>query len=346
VATIVWSIIDRRARRHDRLYDAFRVLIRYFLANTMFAYGIVKLFGGQFYAPAPLRLVGSYGDSSPMGLLWTFMGSSKAYVIFSGTGETLGAALILFRRTTTLGALILTAVLTNVVALNLCYDVPVKLYSSMYWSMALFLVAADARRLLSVLIANRATAPRNDALTLPRRWMRSARVVIKLAFVGYMLFAAISMARGSVAFTFAPQTFLDGVWELEGLARDGADVPLLAGNPKTWRRVVFMSDNMTVWRMDATREASWRAAQDEAKGVLSLTALGENGEPVSGKATEKAKEQQYALTVGRVDQDHVVLTGRVDQHGEIVLRLRRVDTAKMLLRTRGFHWISEAPFNR
>src|SRR4030095_7643936 len=95
-------------------------------------YGMIKVFRGQFPSPSPGRLIETYGDSSPMGLMWNFMGYSSAYVIFAGVSESLGALLLFFRRTTTLGALVLTAVMTNVVAMNLCFDVCVKLGSMNY----------------------------------------------------------------------------------------------------------------------------------------------------------------------------------------------------------------------
>ena len=51
-------------------------------------------------------------------------------------------------------------VMTNVVALNLCYDVPVKMYSASILLMATFLLAPDMGRLLNVLLLNRPTVPR------------------------------------------------------------------------------------------------------------------------------------------------------------------------------------------
>jgi hypothetical protein len=40
----------------------------------MLVYGFIKVFPTQFHLPGPGRLVQPYGDSSPMALLWTFMG--------------------------------------------------------------------------------------------------------------------------------------------------------------------------------------------------------------------------------------------------------------------------------
>jgi hypothetical protein len=47
----------------------------------------------------------------------------------------------------------------------------------------------------------------------------------------------------------------------------------------------------------------------------------------------------------RRDENHLEVEGRVGAEN-IAVELERVDTSNMLLMTRGFHWINEAPFNR
>ena len=83
-AAAVWSIVDRRRTQYDKLFGLLRVYVRYVLACTMLSYGMSKVFRLQFGEPLPNRLLQSYGDSSPMGLLWTFMGYSAPYTICSG----------------------------------------------------------------------------------------------------------------------------------------------------------------------------------------------------------------------------------------------------------------------
>ena len=131
------------------------MLVRFVLGATMLSYGWAKVFPNQMPAPGPDRLLNPIGETSPMGLLWTFMGASSAYQIFAGVGEVVGGTLLFWRRTALLGALVLVVVLANVVALNFCYDVPVKLYSSHLLAMALFIVAPHVPRLLDVLVLNR-----------------------------------------------------------------------------------------------------------------------------------------------------------------------------------------------
>ncbi|HEY1585848.1 MAG TPA: hypothetical protein VGH63_09195, partial [Polyangia bacterium] len=262
---------------------------------------------------------------------------SPAYVIFAGAGETLGAALICFRRTTTLGALVLVAVMTNVVMLNLCYDVPVKLGSTTYLVMALYLLAPDARRLVDLFLLNRPTQPAAQKLVLPRRWMRIGRVLAKIAILGFALFSTIKMARENGQFSFEPKSFMDGIWDIQGLDKNGAVVPQPLTDDKSWRRVVFVLDGMNVRMMNGQRAISYKKSEDEAKHELTLTPVDEKFQPKKGPS--------YVLRETRRDHDHVTLAGKL-AGDEVELQLQRVDADKTLLRTRGFHWISEEPFNR
>jgi hypothetical protein len=129
VAAALWSLLDRERPHYARLHGWLRVYIRFGLASVMISYGAVKVIKSQFPNPTLDRLLQPFGDASPMGLLWTFIGASMAYSVFSGACEMLGGLLLVSRRTTILGALFSIAVLGNVVMLNFCYDVPVKLYS-------------------------------------------------------------------------------------------------------------------------------------------------------------------------------------------------------------------------
>ncbi|MFL6193533.1 MAG: hypothetical protein ACJ75H_05140, partial [Thermoanaerobaculia bacterium] len=128
-ATAVWSLLDHRRREYSRLWEVLRIYLALVVGTTMLSYGAYKVIPSQFPAPMLSTLLEPYGSASPMGILWTFMGASAAYTIFGGASEMLGGFLIVFRRTALLGALICAGVLTNVVMLNMSYDVPVKLYS-------------------------------------------------------------------------------------------------------------------------------------------------------------------------------------------------------------------------
>ncbi len=97
-----------------------------------------------------------------MGLLWTFMGMSRAYSTFAGIAEMAGGLLLIVPRFTTLGSLVTFGVMSNVLMLNFCYDVPRKIYSVHLVLMSLFLLLPDVRRLLDFFLRNRRTEPTPD----------------------------------------------------------------------------------------------------------------------------------------------------------------------------------------
>ena len=67
----------------------------------------------------------------------------------------IAALLRLSRRTTLLGALILMGVLLDVVPLNSCYDGPVKINSTHYFAIMLYLVLPSVGRLANVILFSR-----------------------------------------------------------------------------------------------------------------------------------------------------------------------------------------------
>ena len=74
VIASVWSAIDRTQKHDKQVQQAFRLYLRYTLAFFMFGYGTVKILKSQFPSLGPSVLQQTYGDSTPMELLWAFMG--------------------------------------------------------------------------------------------------------------------------------------------------------------------------------------------------------------------------------------------------------------------------------
>src|SRR5689334_3557125 len=95
--TLVWSLLARKAKEHERGYDLLRVFLRYVVAVTLLSYGLAKVFPLQFGTLRLDRLMQPYGESSPMGILWTFMAASVPYTFFGGLMEALGGVLLFWR---------------------------------------------------------------------------------------------------------------------------------------------------------------------------------------------------------------------------------------------------------
>ena len=172
VITLVWSVIDRRRRDYRRAHGWFRVYLRYLLAAVMLGYGMAKVIPVQFPQPSLVQLITPVGELTRMRLLWLSMGAAPAYEVFTGLCEVTGALLLLSRRTSLLGALILAGSLTNVLALNLAYGIGVQLNVTVYLLMALILIAPDAHRLIGTLFQPPAPAAPAPHWSLARNYAR------------------------------------------------------------------------------------------------------------------------------------------------------------------------------
>ena len=140
VATAIWSWLDRKRPNYEVLYQWLRIFVRLSVAVAMVIYGTDKIFRMQFPEPPLARWVDPVAQIPPMSLLWVTVGYSHLYSIFGGLGEMAGAILLLVPRFTALGALITAGVMSNVLMLNLGYDVPRKIYSIHLIAFCLFLL--------------------------------------------------------------------------------------------------------------------------------------------------------------------------------------------------------------
>lgn len=141
VVGTVWSWLDRKRPSYNKLYYWFRVYLRYAVAIIMISYGADKLIPVQMSYPNSITLLGRVGDQSLFNVLWNFMGASPGYEMFTGLCEIVASLLLLFRRTYVFGCLFMCTILTNVVALNIFYNVNVKMSSSLLLISVLYLLA-------------------------------------------------------------------------------------------------------------------------------------------------------------------------------------------------------------
>ena len=331
----VWSLLDRRRTNYAALHRGLRVYVRYSLAVAMISYGAVKVIKNQFPAPSPDRLLEPFGEASPMGLLWAFMGASESYTVFGGLCELVGGLLLTTRRTTLLGALVCAAVLGNIVMLNFSYDVPVKLYSCHLLLMALFLIAPDARRLADLLLFNRGTTPAELRPPLRHKWLGHGAVALRtLVVVGFTGLALFGAYQGRRAYgDLAPRPPLYGIWEVETFTLDGRELPPLVTDGTRWRRLAFgrMSTAVSVQGMSGARRY-YAMKLDPGAHTLALT---------------KYEDPAWKTSVSyeEAEPGHLALEGTLGGK-PFRAKLRRVDESQFLLVNRGFHWINEYPFNR
>ena len=349
--TAVWSVVDRRRPSYPWLRDGLWIAMRFVLAGAMFSYGFSKVYGLQFPEPDFWRLTSEYGQSSPMGLLWTFMGSSQPYSMFGGWMEVIGGLLLCFRRTQLAGALFTSGVMTNVFVLNLCYDVPVKLYSFQLLAMGLVIAAPDMPRLLRMFILNREAAPADLLGPWTKPVLRRVAVVTKLVWLVVTLSLVVSetaSAREQIR-AGSPKGDLAGSWEVIEHRIDGVELPTLGTDARRWKYLVLAENQgqqfAVATAIQGVRKA-WRVERSDSglkfRAMRPAQPQDPAGDPVVGTLEV---EFESALEVAREGEKRLRLTGMLEGvRVEAACELR--EARDFPLMSRGFHWINEHPFNR
>lgn len=241
VGSLVWTITDRKRTNYKNFFYWLIVYVRYFLAYNLLDYGFAKVFHIQFMPMFPNldQLVQPYGDSSPQGLLWKFMGYSKSYQTFTGVGELLGGLLLLFRRTTTLGALVSIALLSNVVMMNWSYDIPVKVNSMHLLFMATSLLITDAKRIVNFFILNKPALPVERRPFVTKKWIWVTMLILKLFFVFYLIYIPFKQYSGySKDWHSDKKPPLYGIYKIETFVVNQDTLPPLATDSTRWRQMI------------------------------------------------------------------------------------------------------------
>jgi len=108
-----------------------RTFVRYFHRDRRpLPTAIIKLFALQMYFPVDQSACdGPLATSCQCGSRGSLSVTQHSTRFFRGLWRRFAGLLLLNRRTITLGLLVAAGVFTNVVLLNLSYDIPVKIFS-------------------------------------------------------------------------------------------------------------------------------------------------------------------------------------------------------------------------
>jgi hypothetical protein len=329
LTAVVWSLLDRKRSEYQSLHAWVRLLVRYSLATSLFGYGFAKVFVGQM-APAWMyleRLVERFGDMSPAGLLWAFVGYSPAYQIFGGLAEVVAASLLLFRRTATLGALVAIGVLLNVVMLNFSYQVTIKVASMNMLLAAVFLAALDLGKLTRFFVFNQRVDPpdASDPILEGRR-LRTAVSAFKIAFASLILYNTISLHYQNALFRPpSNRPVLSGLYEVETFVQNGSEhLPLMTDQAR-WKTVTI-GDPPTMMHVQMM-DASFRhyTAEYDTQGNSVTLFLGND------------RKKKYELECSRPDHDHLVMEGKLGDDA-LTIRMKRIDLSTFSLLSSPFRW--------
>jgi hypothetical protein len=329
VLSTIWTVVDR-GRPHDTSLEKWtRLFVRFALAAQMFYYGMAKVIPTQFPAPSLVTLVEPVGNLSRTDLLWTAIGSSAGYQMFTGWAEVIAGLLLVVPQTAGLGAAIAIADMIQVFVLNMSYDIGLKLISLHLIAFAVFLLASDVRRLVRLIVLKRPVAGWSHAPLLGTPLANRRAVIAQIVFGVYLLsmFTRLAVVSWySPKGGGSPKSALYGIWDVEQLSVDDERrQPILNDYDLRWRRVIFDAPDRLVFQRTDDSFVHYGAVLDVGRHTLALT-------------KGSSRKWKAVFTLQQPKPEQVVLDGEMDgRRIHLEIRLVPLDTFRLL--NSGFRWI-------
>ncbi|MEM9934419.1 MAG: hypothetical protein AAF824_12420 [Bacteroidota bacterium] len=358
VGAFVWSFLDRNRQNYEVLYYWLTTIIRYYLAFTMFLFALEKFFKMQFPDLGYYTLTEPVGDMSPMHLAWAFFSYSYGYNIFIGIAESAGL-LLLFRRTTTIGAILTMGTLANVMAVNYHYDVHAKMYPTALFFMTFFLLLRDAGKIIRFFFTSQSVSlPVIKAPVSQKKWINIFKIGLKFLVIGFVLLYQLTgymTYRKQTQERLAAISDYAGLYDVRSFVVNKDTLPL--EDPLRWNQLV-VGDRMLEavrFRGDSIAFASVDIEKKEMIISGELTDLHTNRQKVYNElgSSDETYEKMDSILVARqlvssfhfelVDSTTLFLRGRSKNDSiYITARRRLMYINDFRLMKRRFHWINES----
>jgi hypothetical protein len=217
VGGLIWTVIDRgKTKNYDTLYYWLRVIVRYRAGIGIIGFGFTKLFPVQLPYPSLGLLNTNFGDLTAQKIYWLSVGIVPWYQVFAGIVEVAAGALLFFRRTTLLGAILLFGALGDITFVNFSYDGGVHIYASYFVLFAAFLIIYDVPKLYNLLILERYTIPTNFYPSFSQKWLKYTRIVLKVATIWIFLIVLFYIQYINFRYDPYKQPATTGVKQLRG----------------------------------------------------------------------------------------------------------------------------------
>mgnify|MGYP001627136235 CR=1 FL=1 len=283
----------------SELAELTRSIVSLFLTLILLKYGLDKIFQQQFPIPEPNLLYTSLGQLDKDILYWSTMGSSYSYNLFLGFTEVIAGLLLFLRKTSALGSLAAVFIFINVLAVNLSFDISVKLFSGLLLLMSFFL----ARHHLLCIVSTQPAENQTEQLGYTLKGNVKIQIGIALLILAEALFPYFKSAN------HADELTLYGAYEA-----------IHNSDNNSLKRIFIHSDNYLIFQDQNDEMASYRMDHDAVRQTIfirnedqGITTINYKYNPVNSELT---------------------LNGITDNP----LRLRKIDHEKLPLLQPLFHW--------
>lgn len=328
LVSLIILIADRKRANYTKLYLFAIVIARYYVGFSMITYGFAKIFNGQFPTNSVARLEEKVGDMSPMGMVWTFMGASRAYTFVSGLLEFTGGTLLLFRQTKTFGALFSMTVMLNVALLNYMYDVPVKIFSTLIVLLCVFILSYEWKTLFNFFVLHRTEKLDYNKLKVKKKWLQVTLRVIKIIIIVAIFWISISQLWGTLDEKPAP---MEGAYTVNSFVLNHDTIPVASNKNDSigWNKMIVDYPGWVSIQYNSDKK-SWKQLKvDTLKKSFTM---------------DNQDSTHYAFFNYSIKKDTVTFTGTIEKDTANIIFTRK-QKKDYSLTNRGFHWINEYPPN-
>lgn len=343
----IWTNIDKeKTNNYDRLYYWLRVIVRYRLAIGIIAYGFIKFFPLQSPYPSISNLNTNYGDFTRWKLFSLSLGVVPHYELFLGLVEIVAGLLLFYRKTASIGALIVLFFTGNVFMSNLAYEGGEYVYSFYLIVLALFTLVYDAQRLGSLFIWQRTTSPNRFKISFSGK-EKYIRWILKMFVIFF--FVVLYAFKTGYGYKHDPYQIplskglsgVSGIYDVNLFIINHDTIPYSKTDSIRWQDVVFekwatlsIRTNMPVI-IDSSNVEKLGAKEDinrtyEAEGTNERSYYAYKADTVNHVLTLLNKNPHYkndslVLNYQHPDSSQLVLSG-VDQYRDTVyVVLNRID---------------------
>jgi hypothetical protein len=241
----IWSALDQKRKEYNVLYYWLTVIVRYRAAIGIIGFAFTKVLPVQMPYPSTAILNTNFGDLTAQKIYWLSISIVPWYQVFAGIVELSAGVMMFFRKTATLGAIILFGALGDIVYVNFAYDGGVHVYSSYFVLFAAFLIAKEIPAIYKLFVKEQYTVPVDFNLHFKEKWLNTTRYVLKSAVIVLFLFVFFYIQLNNFLYDPYKQPAAKGVSKLRGYYQvsefriNGQVIPYNPLDSVRWQDVTF-----------------------------------------------------------------------------------------------------------
>lgn len=221
IACLLYNSIKKKEIVAYLIYTSLKYLLVYFIL----VYAIPQIYGIQ-YSSSYFMQHESLADLKPRQLMYLFFAHNPGYQKVLGWTIFLGSLFLCFRKYNLAGVLILGAVFSNVVFLNIFYEACQTLPSAIFLIGLLGLATYHYRRLAALFNPNLSVEKTTHPLLETSSQFYKGLVIMKaIFFIGYTSYLNTRSYNFVNSWWNIESPIIQGVWQLDEIETDNEPLP-------------------------------------------------------------------------------------------------------------------------